>query len=549
MATKIIRDLKNVNNVDMLNAIRHDASLDYVNRVPEATQANFLDTVKKMMDYGPTKNEFVNALVNQIGLIMAKSMSWTNPLAEFKRGQLEYGDTIEEIYVGILQAHTYETDREHLEHDIFGQELPDIQTNFHKINRAEYYKVTINDALLRRAFLEPNGLSKFVADLMAAPETSDSLDEFKQTCRLFATYEAQGGFFKVNVPDVASLSSTDIDARTALRKLRAMAGTLKYPSTRYNAAGMPTFARTEDLVIFVSPEFNAAIDVEALAAAFNIDQATAHGRIIEIPQEEFGIAGCQAIMTTKDFFVIADSLWETRSQENPVGLYRNFFLHHHEVISFSRFVPAVMFTTGPGDEIVTLSEPVTGVSSITVFDGEETATTSLLRGGLYSLEAEALTTGPNDAVRWEVFGNTSPSTYVRQTGTLYVGPNEGATTLRVRATATYLDPEDLMKDGQFTEVNLSVTGPALHWGNSSSGPIVEMIALKGVDVPGFDPNVFVYNAVPVEGGTVTKAQVSVTGPDSGDVVIATANGGTTVTVYSPSSPGDPTYTINVVAPA
>lgn len=549
MPTKNVLELKDVSNVDMLNAIRHDASLDYQRRIPEATQGKVQETAKKIMEYGPAKNEFVHALVNQIGLIFAKSMSWQNPLAEFKRGELAYGDTIEEVYVGILEAHTYETDREHLEKDIFGQELPDIASNFHSINRQNYYKVTINDALLKRAFLEPSGLASFASQLMEAPETSDSLDEFKLTVRLFSEYEANGGFFKVNVPDVASLNSTDIDARMALRKLRAMAGTLKFPSTRYNAAGMPTFAKPEDLVIFVSPEFNAAIDVEALAAAFNLPQAVAQGRIIEIPQEEFGIDGCQAIMTTRDFFVIADTLWETRTQENPVGLYRNHFLHHHQIISFSRFVPAVMFTTGPGDEITTLNEPVTGVSDVTVYDNDNITVANVLRGGLYGLQAEALTSGPNKAVRWEVRGNTSISTYVRQEGTLHIAGNEGATTLTIRATATYLDSENLMKDAEYKETTVTVTGPALSWGNSGSGPLVENILLKGNAVPGFTPTTYVYNAVPVEGGTVTKAQVKTEGPDAGDVRINVSSDGKTVTVYSPSSPGDPTYTINVVAPA
>src|SRR5699024_6449751 len=130
--------------------------------------------------------------------------------------------------------------------------------------RQNFYKVTVNEALLQRAFLQEQGLSTFVSQLLEAPTTSDYWDEFLMTVQLFSEYENNGGFYHVNVPDVANLQSTADEAKAALRKMRAVADSLKFISTRYNAAHMPSFARQDDLVLFVSPEFNAAIDVEAL---------------------------------------------------------------------------------------------------------------------------------------------------------------------------------------------------------------------------------------------------------------------------------------------
>ena len=72
-------------------------------------------------------------------------------------------------------------------------------------------------------------------------------------------------------------------------------------------------------------------------------------RVIPVPAEQMGIDKAQAILTTKDFFVIADNLLENTSQPNPVSLGTNYFLHHWEVISTSLFVPAVMFWTGNDD--------------------------------------------------------------------------------------------------------------------------------------------------------------------------------------------------------
>src|SRR5690625_3605892 len=163
------RPLKETSNVAILNAIRNDASLDYQRRIPAATKAGIRDQVKTLTEHRPLWNEFVNALINRIGTVIARNMSWTNPLAEFKRPMLTYGDTIEEIQTGLLRAHVYDPDREYLEKDLFGTELPEVQANFHTVNRREFYKVTVNEHLLRHAFTSAeDGLSQFVAQLMEA---------------------------------------------------------------------------------------------------------------------------------------------------------------------------------------------------------------------------------------------------------------------------------------------------------------------------------------------------------------------------------------------
>ena len=202
-----VRPLKVNSNEGIMDAIRADSSMEYQNRIPSATEAGVKETVERLLNYRAHYNEFIDALVNRIGLVIARNTSWTNPLAPFKRGLLTFGDTIEEVQVGLLKAHVYDPDREYLEKDLFGTERPDVQANFHRVNRQNFYKVTINEDLLRRAFLEPGGLNTFVNQLMSAPTTSDQWDEFLLTCSLFSKYESMGGFYHVNVPDLRDIES------------------------------------------------------------------------------------------------------------------------------------------------------------------------------------------------------------------------------------------------------------------------------------------------------------------------------------------------------
>lgn len=548
MPEKIIRPLKSVNNVQMADYIRSKSSPDYQNRVPRADKAGLDAVVRAVTEYRPNYNEFADGLINQIGSVIARNVAWQNPLSIFKQGMMSAGDTIEEIQTGLLTAHTYDPTRDSTERLIFGTELPQTEANFHQINRQDMYKVSVNRPMLQRAFTsENNGLDVLVNQLMTAPTTSDYWDEFLLMTSLFAIYEANGGFYHVNVPDVKSLESDVNDAKSVIRKMRAMAGTLKFLSTKYNAAGMPVFANPEDLILFVTPEFNAAIDVEALAAAFNIERTSMYGRVIEIPDEYFGISGCQAILTTSDFFVVADTLLENAGIFDPSTLTNNYFLHHHGIVSASRFAPAIMFWTGADDEVIDISTPVTSVAPLVVQNLEGAVVTSVSRGLTYEVLTEAITTpagGPNDAVRFSLTGNTSLKTRITQTGTLFIGGAEGAASITVKATSTWLNPENLREDGRSATIALAIGGVAMpEW--PETGEILG-ITVRGIDVPAFVPGTLAYNTT-VDAPLTAEDIVVHTGDGGGDVDVTVNEAGTVATVKFDGGVGaGATYTITAV---
>lgn len=536
-------------NWDVMNAIRNQSSDEYRRMVPEATRASQQEAIAALQTYRPNKNEFIGALVNKIGMTTARQQSWTNPMAIFKRSMLTAGDTIEEVSTDRIAADRYDPDREYLEKGLFGTAKVPTQTSYHTISREDRYKVTVDPKMLQRAFLEQHGLTNFVQSFIGASIYSDNIDEFNQTCKLFALYEENGGFHKIHVPAIADLESNDDDARKALRVLRATADNLTFPARKYNAAKQMLVAKREDLVIFTTPEFKAAVDVEALAAAFSLSHAEISTRMITIPKSAFGIDGVEAIMTTSEFFVIADTILETSSLANPGNLRMNHWLHHHGIISSSRFVPAVAFTTGPGDEDVVVIDKVASVNDIAVSDRENTTVTDVKRGEMYNVASAAVTeSGGTDGVRYSVSGNTSFTTMITQTGVLHVSGVEGATTLKVRATAVYRTPDDLMKDGIFKETTITVSGKSTAvWpvANGPFSPTVAGIKIAGVAVsPVFAADTLAYTAT-VVGWDGDPESVVVSGVDRGDLKITVSANKGTVKVYAPGTPNDPTYTITV----
>lgn len=439
MVVDLRPQVENFSTADWLNAVRNVSSNEYRDRVPEATQANITDVVQSMWNVPALRNQFIDALINRIGLVIFRNLLWTNPLAKFKRGMLEYGETIEEIMAGLLEATSYDTDRDELEKEIFGAMTPEVQVSYHHIDRRDRYKLTIKEPELRKAFLTSNGVSEFVTNLMTMLQNSDQLDEYLIMTRLFAEMDNADGYWIDHVAEFSNSASSADDARYMLKRLRQWSNTLPFVSRLYNPAGMPTAIRPDELELFVTASADAAMDVDALAGAFNMSKAEFGSRKTVLPDGALGMAGGQAMLSTRNFFVCADQRIETTSQFNPATLANNYWLHHWGVYSVSRFAPAILFdSVRPSTVISTQETPVTSMGTVTVnkqstTDNTWSAVTSVSRGNTYNVFANAVTTptgGTNDGVIYEVSANGNPLstlsqfTYVNNNGDLHIGPDE-----------------------------------------------------------------------------------------------------------------------------
>lgn len=438
--SQVLRD--ELTNVKILNAIKNDSSLSYQQRVPDATQANLKETLMAL-DAGSLWNEFMHALLNRIGKIIVRNKVWRNPLREFKNHSLMYGSTIEEVAFGLVEAKGYSADRDYMEKDLFAQELVPTKMQLHKINRENFYKVTMNEAILRRAFLQgESALFDTISGWLNAPANSDAQDEFNIMCNLFNTFEDAHGFAKVQIPDLRTLDATGQDARRAIKTMQATAGEMSFLNTQYNAAGMPTHTLDEELVIFATPLFQANLNVEALAGAFNVDRMKSEGRYVTLPESKITIPGVQAIIADKSFFVVGDTLLETRIQPNAAGLYTNYFHHHHGIYSASPFANAVALTTTPQEVITVADAPVTSVAIAGVYDNANDGAkiTTVDKGGVYQVKGEAVTTPASDtktAVTWALDGVYAAHTRIDHNGILHIDEDEDAATVKVVASSIW----------------------------------------------------------------------------------------------------------------
>ena len=454
-----VRPISEFTNNQLLNIIRNNAAPEYQKRIPAATQSSIHDVMNGIMSSTSLKNEFYNQLVNVIGQQYVNTWRWNNPLKVFERASMEYGDTYEEIAVGMPLAQVYDPQAEYLGADNFKKWKVPVDALYYRPDFQHFYPATTEDKMLRRAFYnESSGLSTLFSQIITSCYNAAEVDLFEAMCSLFVEYARMGGYWRVHMDaDLNDMGSSETDARDMLRQIRAWADNLKFVTTKYNARHMPIAAKPDELVLFCSPEVKSALDVQGLATVFQrTDAEPTVDRIITIPAEKFGMNGVQAILTTDKFFVAIPQLREMTTQTNPVNINSvNHYLHVWEILGVSGFQPAILFWTGEGStEKVTLP---TGTAASTprfeiklgMYEGQETTPSNVSRGDIVQVVADTTITNDSaatwrsNAVRYELAPSDKPYsewTYVTPTGMVVCGLDEPNTTIKVTATADYVDP-------------------------------------------------------------------------------------------------------------
>lgn len=332
-------------NITTLNTIWNNASTDYQSRVPLATRNNITAVGNAILTYTATTNEFLDALVNRISLVLISSKMATNKLAMFKKGMLEYGSDIEEIFTKMAQATEYDIVK--AEDEVFKRVQPDVLSMFHRQNRKDKYKVTIQQVDLKRAFLSNDGLGKLVASIINSLYSGAAYDEYILMKELVAQYFSNTAAGETTHKYIETPKVVDQDtAQQFMRAVKQTSTDFTFMSTDFNPQGVLTKSEKSEQVLLVHKNVDTLVSTELLAWAFNDNNFDPN--IQKIVVDDFGsLADTQAVLVDKNFFMVYDKLFETSNLYNPEGLYWNYWLHIHQLLSTSQFQNAVRFKITP----------------------------------------------------------------------------------------------------------------------------------------------------------------------------------------------------------
>lgn len=406
------------------------------------------ETIHAIGDYvtnfTPAANAYVNALVNRIAFVTISSKMYTNHWAVFKKGRLEFGETVEEIFVNLAKPFQFSPST--AEREVFKRHIPDVRAAFHTMNFQKYYPVTVADDQLRQAFLSWQGVTDLIARIVESVFAAAQTDEYLVLKYMLARAILNGDIAPVKVPVMSKENASDI--ATVFNETSM---NLEYQSNGYNIAGVTTHTPQDEQYLITTTKFRSVMNMNVLAAAFNMDKAELMGHVINVDsfvnmdwarldllftdengekdpsykpwteEEKTTLAGIPAVMTSIDFWQVWDNFEKMTENYNGRGLYWNYNYHVWKTFSISPFAQAAVYTETAGT--------VTGVAV------SPTAAT-LPPGADIELAVTVSRTGViSKSVEWSLTGNQSTGTYVTDDGKVHIAKDEKAASVVVKATS------------------------------------------------------------------------------------------------------------------
>ena len=374
----------------VFNLVRENSSKVFMETVPSATEDN-IQTLSNILfndAYQPMLNEFVNNLINRIGLTIIRNKTFSNPLSILRKGSMPLGTDIQDLYENPAEAEQYE-----LSNTAMAKLLtitdPDTHVAYYRRNRKDLYTKTISRENLQGAFVSWEKFESYISAITTSLYSGNYIDEFELTKALVdGAYDNN----KVIVETVSAVTN-ESTAKAFIKKCRSLFTKMKLPSTQYNAYSkfsgakgtIKTWTEDDRFVLIVTSDVMAEVDVDVLARAFNIENTKFLGRVIEI--DKFENEEIQAILCDESWFQIYENLMRFDEFYNARTMTWNEYLHVWQTYAICPFANAIVFATAqpkPATAIsvadVSVVEDATANVTVTLTPADATSELEFISG-------------------------------------------------------------------------------------------------------------------------------------------------------------------------
>lgn len=441
MPKRIAVSTLNASTMDILNVIRQNASYEYQQNVPEVTKASDIPRVGEVIYGTPAfANQFINALVNRIAIVRMQSTTFNNPYRVLKKGYIEFGETVEDIFVSIAKGVDFDPEKGKSRE--FKRTFPDVRSAFHTMNWRVMYPVTIQDEDLKQAFLSLEGVQNLIAKIVDTVYTGAEYDEFLLFKYLMIKAISHGKMKPESIGDGTDLKESAV-------AFRGISNLLPFISSDYSEAGVKTNTPKDRQIIFMDAKFNAQFDVNVLASAFNMDKADFMGRLFlidnwtsfdnerfdvirensdgieEVTAEELALlANVKAVIVDENWFQIYDNNNKFTEKYVASGMYWNYFYHTWKTVSSSPFANAVVFVT----DAASIALPKTLTCEIITKDVSKEAIVFAI-----SADTDGASLAPNSVHFIQTEALTTAGIAVQKYGAIIIPASQSATEITIEA--------------------------------------------------------------------------------------------------------------------
>lgn len=300
-------------------------------------------------------NDFVS-LLKKVVYTAVYNKTFNNPLAELEGERMPLGQFIESAYVNPAKAEKFNVN------DFAGlleKYSAEVATEYYSVNSDAQFSVTLTRDKIRNAFTSWDNLEALISGYVNSLYNGAYILRYTQTKGLPLAAFKKGAIKYEVIPDVVD----EATAKNLVRKMRADFSKMQIPSTHYNAwqdvkgegaFALKTWSDPEDIVVMISADVEALVDVEVLAAAFNMDRSTFLGKLIVVDSfNQYNDDGTLAVDGSMIKACIMDRSWfKIKTQDFAMDEFFNarnrtwqYFLNDVRMCNYSLFANAKLYTT------------------------------------------------------------------------------------------------------------------------------------------------------------------------------------------------------------
>lgn len=426
------------------------ASNDFQQRIPNPSISSYANVIENL--FAPLNNDLFNefcGLLNGLNATYVDIKRFDNPLRSLMKPAQQWGNSERHVAVKYLQAHAGRFDDETL----LKVEKPEFVEWFYSVGEPRRYEFSWSRQEMARAFAADGyGYDDLLNATVTQMLSTAEYDRMQIMIQMFAEADNRmGGLYRYNLSAAPTTEST---GKELLTGIRAVAGRMKFPTMLYNHIDVPVFENSDTLILWVTPEVQANLDVQTLSAVFQLDKADIQYRVIMIP--EFPIPNVYAALTSEDFIYCRDFMSGLEPPfYNPGNRTMKYYYWQNELLGVNPAANCVLFSTDANTAIPTITMTPSGIEfspdTGNIEPGGTLDTHIFLRG---SLSASSGGTGvigiEPDAATYELTAvddsnnamSLKSTTYVDAYGILHcqkTGINAGSV-ITITATASYVNP-------------------------------------------------------------------------------------------------------------
>lgn len=405
-------------NINILNALRNRMSLEYSNRIPEATRENISSIYEELLNTVPIRNDFVNSLIGLVVSQRINSTMFENPLGVLKKEPMRYGAVEEEIYINMAKG--YQFNQFASVNDLFAYYKSSVMSAYHKLTTPMQYAVTITFDNLRNAFLSEYGIRDLINAKVQSLFSAANYDEFLCMKSICTSAYDSNVIYPVHVDPITTKES----AENFTQLMKEYIGNMRFPHPEYNIAGADSTSNDDSIFYLTTPKYDSMLDVKVLQTAFNLGKVDIRAKKILV--DKFDNPNIVALLFDMRFFNVKENFRQLSDSRNGAALTWNYFYTVSEMFSYSPFFNIIAFTTEDISENMTITvkenqqgKAGTDVEVIALVSGEESKYTP-------------------QTLDYAVEGATSAYTaFIPGSNILHVANDEKAKTLTINVTSRY----------------------------------------------------------------------------------------------------------------